>query len=61
MTAQILTRQQKRHRERQLIRKSMSKAERQVWVRMPKPLKREIYDETLRMIVDQFMNSTQQR
>lgn len=56
MTTQI-TRQQKRHRERQLIRKSMSKAERQVWVRMPNPLKREIYDETLRMIVDQFMHS----
>lgn len=57
----MISRQQKRLRERELVRKSMTKAERRVWVRMRNPLKREIFQETLRMILDQFVHNMQRQ
>ena len=56
----MTTRQQRRYRERELVTKSMTKAERRVWVRMKNPLKREIFQETLRMLIEQFAHQTQQ-
>jgi hypothetical protein len=50
------SRQHRRYVERHMVRSSMSKKERREFVRMRNPLKREIYNETLRLIADQFMS-----
>jgi len=44
------SRQVRRARERSIIRKTMTKAERRQWKRMPTSLYREVYFATLEMV-----------
>lgn len=56
-----VTRQQQRAAERRIVRRAMPKKERRVWVRMKNPLKREIAHETVKMVIEQFMQQGSQQ
>ena len=47
-----MSRQVRRAHERSLVRRTMSKAERRQYVRLPKAVRREIYYTTLQMIAE---------